>query len=278
MIWSPRRHLVTALTLAAALVLTGCQPPEPTADDIVAYARNGAVGAEVRYLGPTAQQYVEQVFQAYGPWHESFSPVAHLTGPKSLWPVDSPLWHDAEAVDAQRKTIQQWRADAPQRKQLHDELLTAIDAVPAAYRADAVRIRAQVAKVLDETQPKRIDAIVRLYESLFSQVHDARGRFDPDAPGLALRDPQTTAQARQLYRQLRTLLDEIRADELNQIDWVLTSGRQSRRDALQLKQKLDRYGPNAEQALREIRRLDIDVLYYDKIIDEAEQRSKALAG
>jgi hypothetical protein len=191
--------LSTALALAV-LISGGCQrPPEPTAEDIVAYARNGAVGAKVRHIGPTAQPYVDRVFKAYNAWHESLSPVPQLADPKGLWSVDSPKWRDAEAVDTQLESIRQWRKTGSNRKQLHEDLVTAIEAVPAAYHEDVDQITAEVTKLLDNTQPKQLDEIVRLCETLLSLIRDARATFDPGQSGLALRDSQTTAKARQLW-------------------------------------------------------------------------------
>jgi hypothetical protein len=273
-----QRTLPLSAALALALLISGgCQrPPEPTAEDIVAYARNGAIGAKVRRMGPPAQAYVDRVFKAYSPWHETFSPVPQLADPKGLWSVDSPKWRDAEAVDTQLNSIRQWRKTEPQRKQLHEDLVTAIEAVPAAYHEDAKQITAEVTKLLDDTQPKQLDEIVRPYETLLSLVHDARATFDPDQSGLAFRDAQTTTKAHQLWDELDEVLEKTRKDELPQIDWALTSGRELRAAALKQKQNIDRNDANAQAAHHAIRALDIDLHYYDKIIDDAERRKKQL--
>ena len=259
--------------------MAGCQrPPEPTAADIVAYARNAAVGAKVRHIGPIAQPYVDRVFKAYNPWQKTFSPVSQLADTKGLWSVDSPTWRDAKAVDTQLDSIRQWRKAEPQRKELHEDLVTAIEAVPAAYHEDADQITEEVTKLLDDTQPKRTDEIVRLYETLLSLVGDARATFDPDQSGLAFRDSQTTAKTHQLWDELDEVLEKTRKDELPQIDWALTSGRELRAEAIKQKQNIDRNDANAQAASSAIRALDIDLHYYDKIIDDAERRKKQLGG
>ena len=260
--------------------MAGCQrPPEPTAADIVAYARNAAVGAKVRHIGPIAQPYVDRVFKAYNPWHEIFLPVSQLADPKGgLWSVDSPTWRDAKAVDTQLDSIRQWRKAEPQRKELHEDLVTAIEADPAAYHEDAEQITAEVTKLLDDTQPKQLDEIVRPYEKLLSLVHDARDTFDPDQPGLAFRDAQATAKAQQLWDELDEILEKTRKGELPQIDWVLTTGRELRDEALKQKQNIDRNDANAQAARSAIRALDIELHYYDKIIEDAERRKKQLGG
>jgi hypothetical protein len=278
-----QRTLPLSAALALAVLISGgCQrPPEPTAEDIVAYARNGAVGAKVRRMGPPAQAYVDRVFKAYSPWHETFSPVAQLADPKGLWSVDSSKWRDAEAVDTQLDSIRQWRKTESQRKQLHEDLVTAIEAVPAAYHEDAKQITAEVTKLLDDTQPKQLDEIVRPYERLFSLVRDVRDTFDPGQPGhsgLAFRDSQAAAKAHQLWNELDEILEKTRKGELQQIDWALTTGRELRAAALKQKQNIDRNDANAQAARSAIRALDIELHYYDKIIDDAERRKKQLSG
>ena len=111
-----------------------------------------------------------------------------------------------------------------------------------------------------------------------SLVHDARDTFDPGQLGLAFRDSQATTKAHQLWNELDELLEKTRKDELQQIDWALTTGRELRAAALKQKQNIDRNDANAQAALSAIRALDIELHYYDKIIEGAERRKKQLGG
>jgi hypothetical protein len=250
----------------------GCQPPPGTdADDIVAYLRNAKAGAKVRSLSPHAQAYVRDVFRAYHAWRQAHGPIVPLAEPEALWAKRDDRWRDLEAVTERLRTIQTWRDEAESRQQPRTELVNAIRAVPLAYQDQATQISSELEQLLVDSEAQRLDRVADQFQSLLSLVEKSKDDFDPQESGLAFGDPEIGQAADRAWQELYQ-------DQRRETESMLTEGKRLRDEAIEQKRNLRRGSSHDQQRLAEIRKLDIDIHYYDQMIDQAEKQRRASEG
>ncbi len=261
-------RIALAILLSVSLCLCGCQPPPATdADDIVAYLRNAKAGAKVRSLSPHAQAYAGEVFRAYHAWRQAQGPIVQLAEPEALWAKRHDRWRDPEAVSERLRTIQTWRDEAECRQQSRTELVNAIRAVPLAFQDQATRISSELEQLLVDSEAQRLDRLAGQYQSLLSLVERGRDDFDPQETGLAFRVPEIDLAADRAWQELYQ-------DQLQEMQWMMTEGKRLRDEAIEKKRNLRSSSSDGQQRSAEIRKLDIDIHYYDQMIDQAEKQRR----
>ena len=279
---TPARLVCQAACLLAGLAcLAGCQrPPTADADDVIAYVRNGAVGARVRHLGPEVQPYVRDVFKAHGDWQNELAPMADLMDPDALWGKEDNTWHDPEAVSQRVEAIRNWR-DQSKHEQRLDQLAQAIQKVPPTFAEDASRIASAAEKELMGSDPELMIQVAGQYETLLKLVQEAQADFEEHGKGLAFQDRKTIEAVHHAWDQLHQTLTEAKSQERERtqstIQWMLGEGKRLRDEALENKRNTRQDLSDPREVQRMTRKLDIDIHYYDKMIQQAEQQEAELA-
>lgn len=281
------RLLAFALPLAlAAFASSGCDAPPPTnTDDVVDYTRNAVVGAKLRRLDPAAQEYVDHVFQAYMNWQARCAPVEKLADLDTLAPLDSDEWRELDRVRKTLDTVREFKADEPDesdekaktRAQWFDALHAAVTNVPDLPPGSTTDLASAVSDELDaDNHDARIRRLADDFESLYAVVMDNATDFDPDKSGLAFRSASVTRRAEQSWNRLHSALADARLAEREDVETVLTSGKDAREKAIRKKATMHKAGVTTEAERRSFRRLELLIHYHDARIKTAEKRRRKL--
>lgn len=293
------------------LLVGGCEKPtSTTSTDIIEYARNAGVGAEVKRLDPEAQEYVDHVFMTLRAWEKSTADLNALLSIDEFWGVESNNWRDAEELQTMLATILSWQINGKKKeKSLNkndSETESSEEKEPDKFEPPSTR-EEQFAFLVSEVIPKDIpdqfaqdkDAITIQLQKLLipefenlnlakNRLHDFVGdyiallvfiiqhgdQYDADAEGLVFDSEEITKRAQELHGAIHSRLVAERNTELATIDDVLSSVPEMRDRAVELKQKTRKAGLSTEAELRKFRGQELLVIYYDQKIKNAEQRKR----
>lgn len=259
--------------------LLGCTPSPPTdANDVLDYLRNASVGAQLRRLDAPSQTFVDQLLGIRAKIHAAQKPI--LRSVDALWPLDSPKWNDMKALEKQQKALQTWLADAKEastKKPTRAELITQFEQALAKAPAHEASLKAPeqriqwLAKIRDSLHLARTEQeckqIAQLHVDLVSWILTNKQQMAAKAKGLQFTTPALTAQAKDRWKQLHLFLKKLpRAVHLPAFQELATY-EITRAKAIQEKQSLRKKGIRDVATLRQYRRLEIKLHYFDRIID-----------
>ncbi len=292
----------------ALLVATACQPaPSTLPKDIVAYARNASVGADVRQLDADAQTYVDAVFKAHSAWLETIDPMDAIADIDEFWAVDAKEWRDGDELSQRyRVVVAYFLSQAPPPAKKDDEksassskdagdkpgesddgaldaatpylrVLKAIENVPASYKQDRDELIADMLATLEIDSTKAdADRNAGEYRDLLTYVLGHADELDPASAGLSFTNTETTADARELWTRLHSRFERERNEEVGGLEGRIAEDRSRRDEALDRKRELRSKGDSTPERFRRLRELELLVRYHDTRIKGAEQRKRTL--
>lgn len=293
----------------ALLLATACQPaPSTLPQDIVDYARNASVGADVRRLDAEAQTYVDAVFKAHRAWLETIDPIYAIADIDEFWAVDAKEWRDADELSQRYQVvITYFLSQAPPPAKKEDEkgpssskdggnepkksddddaldaatpylrVLKAIEHVPTSYKQDKDELIAAMLATLEIDPTKaHADRNAGEYRDLLTYVLRHADELDPASAGLSFTNPETTADARELWTRLHTRFERERGEEVGSLEGRIAEDRSRRDEALEAKRELRSEDGDSPERFRRLRDLDLLVRYHDARIKGAEKRKRVL--
>lgn len=268
---------------------TGCAPPPATdQQDLLDTIRNGTVGAEVRRLDDAANAYVRDLFKADHRWSAASAKAEALLNLDSFWARDAAEWRDIEKAKERHQTLGRWLTDEPveldegkpkvtRREVLaeFDQALTADPGVPGTSAAD---LAPQVKELLNPHASEAAMApTIKQYHELLTLVMENAGGFEPGKSGLAFTDPAVAAKAEALWTGLHAQFTADREALVASVADRLSAGKAKQEALVKEKQDLLATRPTAEADQRKLRRLELEIKYYDAVIKSAEAAKKRLA-
>lgn len=264
--------------LVGLLILTsGCQKrPATNPDEALDYVRNAVAGAEVRRLDPDPQAYMDRIFPIYMEWKAANAPIEALANVKGLWKKESNQWRQRDRIKKVLQQIKEWVADtadlkdkdAKTRKNLRQELTKQINKIPEIARSSANEFIARIRDAMDcQAHEKWLALVASDYSALFTFVDDHFADLDPKSEGLRFRSPAYQRQADALWQTVSTRLVS-RAEMI--VDQYQTKFDRERKNALARKKALYQQDTSNATDLREFRRLEVLIAYYEHLRREAE--------
>ena len=303
------RSSLAALACGALLLTTACEPaPSTLPKDIVDYARNASVDADVRRLDAEAQTYVDAVFKAHAAWKNTIDPMDAIADIDEFWAVDAKEWRDGDELSQRYQVvITYFLSQAPPPAKKEDEkvpssskdggdepkksddddaldaatpylrVFKAIENVPASYKQGKDKLIADMLATLKIASTKAdADRNAGEYRDLLTYVLRHADELDPASAGLSFTNTETTAGARELWAQLHTRFERERSEEVGGLEGKIAEDRSKRDEALDAKRELRSEGDSSPERFRRLRELELLVRYHQSRMTESEKRKRAL--
>lgn len=257
--------------------LLGCTPfPSTDANDVLDYLRNASVGAQLRRLDASSQAFVDQLLSAQAKLHGAQKPI--LRSPKALWPLNSPKWNDIKTLTAQQNMLTKWLADSsasPAKKPTRANMISSLEKILAKAPAYSQSFKTpeqrtqwlnEVRNTLSFTRTEQeCQQIAQLHLNLVSWILNHAKKMTPT--GLQFSMPDLTTQAQTQWKQLHTFLEKLPRPTHIPSFRELTKYEATRAEAIKEKQAMRKKGIRDENVLRQYRRLEIQLHYFDRIIE-----------
>ncbi len=282
-----RNTLFSLHLLFAASVLflvTACRPPLPsTEDDLADYLLYGTQGGKVRRLDHKAQTYADNVLSLFYQLKKARQPALSLHSPTQLWPIENKdktkpsLW-TTEQAKKRLALVNKWLADAPTqskdpkqkppptRSMLRAHLQTLVNSPPALPagmppRAPLVKRLTQAILHPNDGEETRAKNIAQHYATLLPLV-------------IANKDYIKSPQGRAAWQKINDYLTQSQTQQLHKMRFLLDAQKTHRDQILKRKKDIRSAGLSNETSWRSYLRLELEVHYYDALIQKAEAALK----